>query len=208
MEITAFWDRIKKLCKKTGITQQELSEKLGYGNRNLEVKIARNSLPNVAELKKLSEIFNVSFEYLIDGTGEPNQIAKTDKFFVPILNQKVSAGYGQYLQDNPEVAGYMEVPRALKQFGENLGVLYVEGDSMTPTLHRGDWIIADSCGYSGEGIYVIIRDGDLYVKRVYKESGKYIIKSDNPFYPTKEEPLESDNIGIVGRVHHVIKSVD
>lgn len=208
MEITAFWNRIKELCKKHGITQQELSKKLGYGNRNLEVKIARNSLPNVAELKKLSEIFDVSFEYLIDGTGESSQVAEKEKFFVPILNQKASAGYGQYLQDYPEVAGYMEVPRQLKQFGENLGAIYVDGDSMTPTLHRGDWVIADSCGYSGEGIYILIRDGDLYVKRVYKDSGKYVIKSDNPLYPAKEEPVESQNIGIVGRVHHVIKSVD
>lgn len=208
MEITAFWDRIKDLCKKSGITQQELSKKLGYGSRNLEVKIARGSLPGIEDLKKMSEIFSVSFEYLIDGTGEPNGISRKEKFFVPVLNQKASAGYGQYLQDNPEVAGYMEVPRSLKQFGENIGAIYVEGDSMSPTLRRGDWVIADSCGYSGEGIYVLIRDGDLFVKRVYKDSGKYIIKSDNPLYPTKEEPVESDNIGIVGRVHHVLKSLD
>ena len=212
MEIDLFWERVQKLCKKNGITQRELSEKMGYGARNLEIKIQRNSLPNVAELKKLSEIFDVSFDFLIDGLekNEKKEIKKADnnKFFVPVLNQKLSAGYGQYLQEEPKIIGYMEVPRYLKQYGEKLGLLYVDGDSMEPTLRRGDLVLCDSCGYSGEGLYAIIRDGDGYVKRVYKDSGKFIIKSDNPMYPTKEEPQESENLGIVGRVHYVINHID
>lgn len=211
MEIDLFWERVQKLCKKNGITQRELSERMGYGARNLEIKIQRNSLPNVEELKKLSDIFNVSFDFLIDGleTAEKTVALKDDnKFFVPVLNQKLSAGYGQYLQEEPKIIGYMEVPRYLKQYGEKLGLLYVDGDSMEPTLRRGDLVLCDSCGYSGEGLYAIIRDGDGYVKRVYKDSGKFIIKSDNPMYPTKEEPQESENLGIVGRVHYVIKHID
>lgn len=184
---------------------------MGYGARNLEIKIARNSTPNVEELKKISEIFNVSFDYLIDGLEtERKAVAPKDdtKFFVPVLNQKLSAGYGQYLQDEPKIIGYMEVPRYLKHYGKNLGLLYVDGDSMEPTLRRGDLVLCDSCGYSGEGLYAIIRDGDGYVKRVYKDSGKFVIKSDNPMYPAKEEPQESENLGIVGRVHYVIKHID
>lgn len=185
---------------------------MGYGARNLEIKIQRNSLPNIAELKKLSEIFGVSFNFLIDGLEEnERQIVRssdTDKFFVPVLNQKLSAGYGQYLQEKPQVIGYMEVPRYLKQFGENLALLYVDGDSMEPTLRRGDLVLCDSCGYSGEGLYAIMRDGDGYVKRIYKDSGKFIIKSDNPLYPTKEEPQDSQCLGIVGRVHYVLKHID
>lgn len=211
MEIDLFWERVQKLCKKNGITQRELSERMGYGARNLEIKIQRNSLPNVEELKKLSDIFNVSFDFLIDGleTAEKTVALKDDnKFFVPVLNQKLSAGYGQYLQEEPKIIGYMEVPRYLKQYGEKLGLLYVDGDSMEPTLRRGDLVLCDSCGYSGEGLYAIMRDGDGYVKRVYKDSGKFIIKSDNPLYPTKEEPQDSQCLGIVGRVHYVLKHID
>ena len=188
MEITSFWERIQNLCKSNGITQRELSEKLGYGARNLEIKIQRNGLEeNERQIVRSSD---------------------TDKFFVPVLNQKLSAGYGQYLQEEPQVIGYMEVPRYLKQFGENLALLYVDGDSMEPTLRRGDLVLCDSCGYSGEGLYVIMRDGDGYVKRIYKDSGKFIIKSDNPLYPTKEEPQDSQCLGIVGRVHYVLKHID
>lgn len=211
METELFWERVKYLCKKNKISQQKLSELLGYGFRNLETKIARNSIPNIEELKKMTEIFNVPYEMLVDGEGIGKyELAPKDesKFFVPVLNQKLSAGYGQYLQEDPKIIGYMEVPRHLKQYGEKLGLLYVEGDSMEPTLRRGDLVLCDSCGYSGEGLYAIIRDGDGYVKRVYKDSGKFIIKSDNPMYPSKEEPQESENLGIVGRVHYVIKHID
>lgn len=210
MDIALFWQRVQNLCKSNGMTQRVLSEKLGYGARNLEIKIQRNSAPNIEDLKKLSEIFDVSFDYLIEGLEENlKQVVKdSSKFFVPVLNQKLSAGYGQYLQEEPQVIGYMEVPRYLKQFGENLALLYVDGDSMEPTLRRGDLVLCDSCGYSGEGLYAIMRDGDGYVKRVYKDSGKFIIKSDNPLYPTKEEPQDSQCLGIVGRVHYVLKHID
>ena len=184
---------------------------MGYPSRNLEIKIQHNRTPNIEDLKKLSEFFGVSFDYLIDGLEAKVDISTPNdksKFIVPVLNQKFSAGYGQYLQDEPKIIGYMEVPRYLKQYGERLALLYVDGDSMEPTLRRGDLVLCDSCGYSGEGLYAIMRDGDGYVKRVYKDSGKFIIKSDNPLYPTKEEPLDSQCLGIVGRVHYILKHID
>ncbi len=211
MDNALFWERVKYLCKKNKISQQKLSELLGYGLRNLETKISRNSLPNIEEVKKMTEIFSVPYEMIVDGEGIGSYALMPkdkSKFFVPVLNQKLSAGYGQYLQEEPQVIGYMEVPRYLKQFGENLALLYVDGDSMEPTLRRGDLVLCDSCGYSGEGLYAIMRDGDGYVKRVYKDSGKFIIKSDNPLYPTKEEPQDSQCLGIVGRVHYVLKHID
>lgn len=150
MDISLFWDRIKNLCKKNGITQQELSERLGYGSRNLEIKIARNSLPNIDELKKLSKIFNVSFDYLIDGIDGAKEAVETEKgkFFVPILNQKVSAGNGSMLNDD-EIVGYLAVPDSLKRYREKIAALHVDGDSMEPTLRRGDIVVCDACGYSG-----------------------------------------------------------
>lgn len=207
MDITSFWERIKILCKQNDITQQELSEKLGYGNRNLAVKIARNSFPNIEEVKKISEIFKVSFDYLING-DDTKTISNEPKFFVPVLNQKLSAGFGQLVPDTPEVAGYMEVPRYLRYYGENLGLLYIIGDSMEPTLRRGDLVLCDSCGYDGEGLYAVRYCGDFYAKRILKKGDKYIIISDNKSYPLLEEPVASDDISIVGRVHYIIKKCD
>lgn len=191
-----FWERIKVLCKSNGITQQQLSEKLGYGARNLEIKIARNSVPTMLELKGFSEIFDVPFNYLIDG----KPFSKREKFFLPILNQKESKD----IESNP--ISYLEVPEKLREYGDNLVALNIDGDNMQPTLNRGDMVICDTCGYDGEGLYAISSDTEASVKRVYKDSGKTVIKSDNQLYPTKELSAESESQPtIIGRVRYILK---
>ena len=204
MEASTIWGRIKALCRKNGISQHDLSEMLGYGPRNLEVKIARNSYPNALELSRFADIFKVSCDFLLSGSDDENA---SKKFFVPVLNQELSAGKGQLLNDD-EITGYIAVPDALRSFGENIAALSVSGDSMEPTLRRGDMVVCDSCGYDGEGLYALQMDGDGFVKRVYKDSGKFVIKSDNPMYPVREEPVGSDGIKIVGRVHYIIHRCD
>ena len=89
MEIKDFWNRIKKICKEKETTQQELSKMLGYGARNLEMKISRNSIPTIMELAKISEIFGVSCDYLINGESEKieNQKIQNDKSFLQKLNK-------------------------------------------------------------------------------------------------------------------------
>ena len=205
MDITSFWNRVKTLCRENRISQKNLSKKLGYDERTVEVRIARGSYPLVEDVEKMCDIFNVPFSYLIE--GKENVAESKNKFVVPVLNQKLSAGKGRMLQDDT-IIGYLAVPESMRMYGNRIAALYVDGDSMEPTLRRGDMVVCDSCGYDGEGIYALQKDGDAFIKRVYKDSGKYVIKSDNPHYPTVEEPVESDNIAIVGRVHYIIKRCD
>jgi transcriptional regulator with XRE-family HTH domain len=129
-------------------------------------------------------------------------------FVVPLLNQKLSAGKGQELPQNDEATALIPVPSYLAKFGKNIAALTVEGDSMYPTLERGDVVVCDSCGWSGEGIYALRMGGDGFVKRLTKAPGKLVIISDNPKYPTREEPEESQDYEIIGRVHCAIKNME
>jgi len=129
-------------------------------------------------------------------------------FLIPLLNQKLSAGSGQELPQNDEVTALIPIPSYLAKFGKNIAALTVEGDSMYPTLDRGDMVVCDSCGWSGEGIYALRMGGDGFVKRLTKASGKLIIISDNPKYPVREEPEESQDFEIIGRVHCAIKNME
>jgi phage repressor protein C with HTH and peptisase S24 domain len=60
---------------------------------------------------------------------------------------------------------------------------------MAPTLLDGDTVIAKI--YEGDGtdipnkkvVIVANPDGELYVKRLFKADGKFILLSDNPSYP-------------------------
>jgi SOS-response transcriptional repressor LexA len=129
-------------------------------------------------------------------------------FIIPLLDQKFSAGYGTELAEEDEVCGYIPVPKHLSKYGDKLGALTVEGDSMYPTLSRGDLVVCDSCGWSGEGVYAVRMGGDGFVKRITKEPGKVVVISDNPKYPPCEISEESQDFELIGRVHCAIKKVD
>ncbi|MDR2941800.1 MAG: helix-turn-helix domain-containing protein [Treponema sp.] len=129
-------------------------------------------------------------------------------FVVPLLNQKLSAGSGQELPPKDEATALVPIPNHLAKYGKNLAALTVEGDSMYPTLDRGDMVVCDSCGWSGEGIYALRMGGDGFVKRLTKAPGKLVIISDNPKYPPREEPEGSQDYEIIGRVHCAIKNME
>jgi phage repressor protein C with HTH and peptisase S24 domain len=129
-------------------------------------------------------------------------------FVVPLLEQRLSAGSGSYLPEKDEAKALIHVPSYLARYGDQIRALEVDGDSMYPTLHRGDMVVCDSCGWSGEGVYAVRMNGKGFVKRVTQKPGKVVLLSDNPKYPALEEPAESQDIEIVGRVHCAITKVD
>ena len=144
----------------------------------------------------------------IDETIPPPQELNQNDFVVPILDQSLSAGKGQPLPDDDNPIGYIAVPKELKRYGNKLASIYVNGDSMEPTLQRGDLVVCDSCGWDGDGIYALRMDGCGYVKRLARKPGKLVVISDNPKYETWEEPTESEAVSIIGRVHYTLKHVD
>ena len=125
-------------------------------------------------------------------------------FVIPLLDQKLSAGFGAFLPDDDTPVAYIAVPRQLRRFGEKLAALYVDGDSMEPTYFRGDMIICDSLGWDGEGVYAIQMDGSGFVKRLSRKPGKLVVISDNPRYETYEVPFDTDDIRIIGKVRGVL----
>lgn len=201
-----FYDRVKTLAKASKLTIESVVNTAGITIDSYNSYKVHKTLPRADAAVKIAETLGTTLEYLIYGKGEVT--TNKEKFFVPLLGQKLSAGHGQLLDERQEVQGYMEIPRNLRHYGENLALLYVEGDSMEPTLRRGDIVLCSSCGYEGEGLYAIQYNGDAYVKRIYKQGGNYVIKSDNLLYPQMEEPFGSDALAIIGRVLYVTKKLD
>lgn len=83
------------------------------------------------------------------------------------------------------------------------------GDSMAPTIDRGDLLIVDvtSPTIRGEGVYVFAVDGQLdatVVKRVGMiPTGGLVIFSDNPLYAHERDELFGEELAqlrVVGRV--------
>lgn len=169
--------------------------------------------PEDIERRRLEQVKGLPPDTPLDKLPAPDYKRTSDEvrqggFIVPLLDQSLSAGKGQPLPEDDTPAGYVAVPKELRRYGDKLAALYVNGDSMEPTLQRGDLVVCDSCGWDGEGIYALRMDGCGYVKRLAKKPGKLVVISDNPKYEPWEEPDESQAVSIIGRVHYALKRVD
>lgn len=137
-----------------------------------------------------------------------SDILDENSFIIPLLTQKLSAGRGSELNDSDENQGYIKAPSYLSIYGKNIAALPVDGDSMYPTLSRGDMVVCDSYGWSGEGIYAVKMEGESFIKRITMEPGKILLISDNPKYPPREISSDNENLELIGRVHCALKKLD
>jgi phage repressor protein C with HTH and peptisase S24 domain len=221
-------ERLKKVRTELGYkTQDAFAEKLGTTQTTLS-KYEKGIIELPDGLKIKISDFGINIHWLVTGEGgmfsEPSLPPSSGHmkqlpifspselpdgaFLVPLLDQQLSAGPGSDLPEEDTAKGLIPVPQYLSRYGKNIKALTVEGDSMYPTLHRGDMVVCDSCGWSGEGVYAVKMNGKGFVKRVTQKPGKVVLLSDNPKYPPLEEPEESQDIEIVGRVHCAITKVD
>ena len=129
-----------------------------------------------------------------------------DFVFVPYYDVGASAGHGSVAEhDAPQhsLAFAARWVRGIASGGADaLSVIRVEGDSMYPSLSHGDHILIDTHDRRPrDGIFVLRTEDALHVKRVAvsPSSGKLMISSDNPAYPSWAD-CEPDAIDIIGRV--------
>jgi phage repressor protein C with HTH and peptisase S24 domain len=227
MAINEAASRIKRLREVFNNSRTDFAKNLGIKRTSLINYESGGTIPS-SFLDKLKSTYSVNIDWLMYGEGEPFEdssekldedgknllsVYKKSKlpkggFVIPLLDQQLSAGNGSLLPEEDEFTALVQVPAYLSSYGKNIAALTVDGDSMYPTLNRGDMIVCDSCGWSGDGIYALRMGGSGIVKRLTKSSGKIIIISDNPKYPQREEPEESEDIQIIGRVHCAIKKME
>ena len=228
----AIGDRFKEIREKLNLNQSELARSID-ANPSIISDIERGEKePSKKIISSLIIKYKVNSNWLLADEGnmflhkKNGSLEHTHKtglkqlpvyselelpigaFVVPLLDQRLSAGKGLDLQSEDESIALVRVPTYLSKFGDKIAALTVDGDSMYPTLHRGDMVVCDSCGWSGEGIYALRMSGSGFVKRLTKAPGKIVIISDNPKYPPMEEPEESQDIQIIGRVHCAITKVE
>lgn len=110
-----------------------------------------------------------------------------------VLEVFPSAGHGGEPVDYPVVMDYMEFPEAWAhhKLGRDLSkyrLLPVSGDSMSPTINDGDLAFVDTSiqGFDSEGIYVIIWNDRLLIKRL------------RAVLATQRIEIRSDNSGAYG----------
>ena len=82
------FDKIKELCQKQGISLNQLEEKLNFSTNYLYSMKKGN--PKADNLQKIADYFNVSTDYLLGRTENPN-IAKYGDASAPLDLRDIAA---------------------------------------------------------------------------------------------------------------------
>lgn len=208
MDANEFWRRIKALLKEQGKTVDWLSERLGIAPQTLRNRMSAGKWATMEELYEIANALDIAVEDLV--REKPIEAGREDDaFVVPVLDQALSAGHGEFLPEKDEAKEYMAVPLAMQKYGKNVRALRVHGDSMQPTLMDGDTVLIDGNGWDGsEGVYAIQYEGSGFIKRIQMLGGMVRIISDNPRYPVMEVPADSGNVRILGKARYSVKKAD
>lgn len=195
-------DRVQKRMTELDITQEQLAEMADTSQTTIS-NILNGTTKKPRNLLELSKSLGVSAEWLQTGVGETNLVSLTteeknddeDAIVFEVLDIKASAGFGSS-GDVMEVihqikfnsTHYFELFRGMNP--DNISIISVKGDSMSPTFENGDLLFVDTSinTYDGDGIYVFTFDNFIFVKRIQKTGKYFSIISDNKFY----EPWELD----------------
>jgi len=133
------------------------------------------------------------------------EIVANEYVAVSLLEQKVSAGTGKEVLDFDSAAGVIPVLKRMLRGMDPSGAFgaEVKGDSMTgERIFDGDMVVFYRGLIREHGLYVLFRDGRLFVKRLtFNFSTQRIkISSANEMYPEVEEVADSQALMIAGKV--------
>lgn len=127
---------------------------------------------------------------------------------LPRLDVEAAAGSGSFVE-REDVFSYVAFDvawlRARQITPQAARILTARGDSMEPTIRNGDFLIIDTAISVAvdSGVYVVVYNGLLLVKRLFLlRNNAILISSDNKIAARDEEVAanEVDQLHIAGRV--------
>ena len=218
-----FNDRLKELRNKAGLKQSELGEKVGVSASTIGMYEQGRRSPDREMLIKLSNVFNVTLDYLVDNNniktddtdlfnlkGDVRFLKKvkdSDMIKIPVLGA-IRAGLPLYADENIIDSEYVHQEELV--MGEETFFLEVKGDSMiNARIYDGDRVRIRKQNHldnNGDIMAVRVNGDEATLKRVYLQENGIALISENPkyapmFYPASE--IESGYVEIIGRAMEV-----
>lgn len=190
--------RLKSLRKGAGYTQVDLASRLDLDKSSIAKYESAGVNPSPDILLRMSELFNVSVDYLLGKDAAPDS-PKGVK--IPVLG-RVQAGIP--IEAIEEIIDWEEISQEMAATGDFFG-LSVCGNSMEPKISDGDVVIVRKQPDVDSGdIAVVLVNGDFAtVKRVVKRDNGLMLVALNrdyePMFYTNDE-VEQLPITILGRV--------
>ncbi|MFH2012572.1 MAG: S24 family peptidase [Pseudomonadota bacterium] len=203
-----FADKILKIMGT--LSQREFARRLEISPSTLW-EYLQGRTPPADFIARVCEQFNINESWLLTGEGEmekvsgPPSIAEprapyippvpgaTPLRIIPVLG-RVPAGFPDQIPEQ-EIIEYIKCPDT--QFGDY--ALIVKGESMSPTIKDGDYILFINDGDIKNGDVIVVNDewGDSMIKRYREKDGDILLTSDNPEYPSYKP---NEQYIIIGKV--------
>ena len=170
--------------------------------------------PSFEGLARFAAATGVSLDWIAHGrtsSAAPNDSGSTAFVGIPRFDVRLSAGSGTFsdravvLDQIPFTARFLR--RKLSRGStDGLAIVEAAGDSMEPTISDGDLVMVDTHDRSpGDGLYALVFDDSLLIKRLYRLLDGVEIGSDNrDLYPPITVPRDRlSEVQIVGRVRWI-----
>jgi len=223
-------DRLSALRQHLGLSQKAMAAELGIDEKTWQRGELGKTEPGAETLRRLTEMgFNANWILTGAGTMRADHIPAASGFH--------EAG-AQSTPASLEAAGFVMIPRygfenstqgnadgfltrlalpmdwitrKLRTTPDALRFIEANGDGMSPVIADGDLLLLDASEpkFRGAGVYALLVDGALIVKRLgIKLDGSLVVSSDNPAYKPEELPRWSvEDLNIVGRVRPLLGQI-
>lgn len=170
---TTIGERVRHLRRQLGMTQDDLSRKMGYASKTTITKIENDQRPvSSKQLGLLADALKTTKAYLVGGEDEVDGQLLCVQF--PVLGD-VAAGFN-YNAEVEDTGDYEYIPREWLrgQKPENFFLLRVRGDSMHPVYCNGDIVLVRRLPSVPSGsVAVIMYDSDYAtLKKVNYRTGQ------------------------------------
>lgn len=212
-------DRIREVREGKGLSRRAFTAAIGTTEAKVQaIEVGRQRVDHEV-LAALSRDLGIDANWLLRGDNDDAasvsgtaKIEKTLDSFVPVAHftAEASAGHGSLVQDEVHDSTYAYSRAFLERRGlkpDNLAVITVRGDSMSPDLHDKDKILIDCASIDPSQIrdgqiHVVSFGGALYVKRIQRlPQDRLMLASSNPSYtPIIVDAADMGSVRIIGRV--------
>ena len=212
-----FGDKLKECRRAKNLTLEELALKY---NRRFDGGLSKGTLskyennkqePLVSVVTNLTEILDVSSDYLLGRSDNPNPeealLSATDDNVhnIPVFNS-VSAGLGRLADSTPDDFVPTFLPYGANP--EEYVRINVSGDSMSPLIDDGSQILVRlQPGADNGSVAVVLVDGEeAFVKRLNYGMNWVELESINPYYPARRfENSDTSRVNVLGVVKEITK---
>lgn len=189
--------RLRDIRKQQGLTQDKLAHKLNVVRSTIAMYETGASEPDFQTLRRISEILNVSVDYLLGLSNDPHM---SESILIPIYRE-IKKNFDSTNIDEDNVINYVEYS-TLNAFG-----MIMNDDSMSPIILPGDTIIASVKEVKNNDLCIVLVNNEYsVVRKVLISSKGYTLQALNSEYPPQfyaNSEIENNNIKICGIISQI-----